>query len=190
MAPLYLLSIRHLKACGIRRRGRALLAAASVAVLSAFPVGAQQHTGGSRFTLASLDGAYAYANSLSNVASYGVVRFDGRGGLSVDVLHVNTPCNTCTGQRSITELNDGTGSYQMTAEGTGSLTVTYATINPSTGSPYTFTYEFVVTSAIEMAGGKRLAVNLFSAGTTGGLDGQLFAPTLTRQAMPLSTDGR
>ena len=90
------------------------------------------------------------------------------------------------GKREIDELTFGTGSYQMNADGTGTVTVTYA--YPTNSRSYT--YEFVVTNAVELAAGKRLAIHLFAAGTTGGLDGQLFAPTFTRQVVPLSNSAR
>ena len=170
-----------LRASDIRRFLLELLAGLGVAALMASSAGAQTRPSTPPFTLASLEGAYAYTNSLSNVASYGVFRFDGRGGLSVNALRVNRECASCQDKRSIYELADGKGSYQINADGTGSFTVGFTTINPNTQRPYTYTYELLVTNAVELADGKRLAIQLFAPGTAGGVDGQLFAPTLTRQ---------
>ena len=180
-----LILLRYLAASSLRRSLFKLVGVACIAGLSTVHAGAQTRPAAPQFTLASLEGAYAYANSLSNVASYAIFRFDGRGGLSVDSMHVNRECSSCTGKREITELTFGTGSYQMNADGTGTVTVTYA--YPTSRS---YTYEFVVTNAVELAAGKRLAIHLFAAGTTGGLDGQLFAPTFTRQVVPLSNSAR
>ena len=146
-----LILLRYLAASSLRRSLFKLVGVACIAGLSTVHAGAQTRPAAPQFTLASLEGAYAYANSLSNVASYAIFRFDGRGGLSVDSMHVNRECSSCTGKREITELTFGTGSYQMNADGTGTVTVTYA--YPTNSRSYT--YEFVVTNAVELAAGKR-----------------------------------
>jgi hypothetical protein len=47
--------------------------------------------GNETFTNASLQGTYAYANSVSGVASLGPITFDGHGGLTAKIK-VNLPC--------------------------------------------------------------------------------------------------
>jgi len=185
---------------GVRRRipGRTTLVklVAAVGIVGALGGGvarqalATQSRAPGRFTLASIESDYAYTNHLSNVASYGVFRFDGRGGVRTDGIRVNQECLTCEGNRKVFGLGAGVGSYQVNADGTGSMTIMYRETSPATGKPYTYTYEFVVTTAADLGGGRRLALTLFSAGTTGGLAGQLFAPVLTRQLVPRGAAGR
>ena len=176
------LFMRHaLGGPGGRRIGPKLMAAVSIAGLCAVALAAQIHGQAQNrptppFTLASLQGDYAYSNSVSNVASYGFLHFDGQGGLSTDGIRVNRECLGCPSYREIIDLGPGIGTYTMESDGKGVITIDYAFAS--------YTYEFVVTRAVELGRNRRLAINLFSAGTIGGLAGQLFAPTLSRLVVP------
>ena len=126
------------------------------------------------FTNASLQGSYAYVNNTGNVASLGPITFDGSGGLSVDII-ANLPCPgdspAANCDRSINDLPPATGTYNVEANGTG-----IAEIEFSTG---TVKYDFIISEATKN-GTTLLATKIFAAGQSGGLNGQLIAPTWSR----------
>ncbi len=124
------------------------------------------------FTNASLRGSYTYINSTSDVASFGPLTFDGNGGV-IAALEVNLPCTNpvpnCS--RNIQNIT-GTGTYSIQPNGIG-----VATINFPTGST---TYRFMIFD-YTWTDGSILATKVFATGETGGLAGQLIAPTWVRR---------
>jgi len=138
-------------------------------IFGAQPVHAR---GDGSFTSASLKGNYAYVNNVSDVASLGKINFDGHGLLSAKIM-VNLPCTTPVSgcPRVITDIPTVDGTYTVKADGTG-----VATINFPSGVT---AYDFIV-SEIEKGNGKRLVKQVFAVGRSGGLAGQIIAPTWTR----------
>jgi len=127
------------------------------------------------FTNASLQGRYAYTNSVSGVASLGMITFDGRGGLTAKIK-VNLPCDeeqepACP--RTVVDLAKADGEYEIAPNGTGVATINFADPTGPT------TYDFVISEA-KKQGGKLLATQVFTASQNGGLGGQLVAPTWSR----------
>ena len=122
------------------------------------------------FTTASLQGTYAYVNNTGDVGSLGLITFDGKGALTTDIK-VNL--SDGMGGRTVVAVS-GTGTYTVDAAGTG-----VATIEFSTGM--TTTYDFVFTRVAGKGQGDRgLAIEVFAVARTGGLAGQLIAPTWKR----------
>jgi hypothetical protein len=125
------------------------------------------------FSNASIQGRYAYVNNNGNVASLGPINFDGHGKLNLRIV-TNVPCVTpapgCP--RGIGSF-DVSGIYSVQPDGTGVATIQFA--NP-TGP---VTYDFVIVK-VNGKGPHPLATEVFSAGRSGGLTGQLTAPTWTR----------
>jgi hypothetical protein len=127
------------------------------------------------FTNASLQGTYAYTNSVSGVASLGPITFDGHGGLTAKIT-VNLPCAGepipgCA--RTLADLGERDGTYAVASDGTGVATIHFA---PPTGPT---TYDLMIAGTTK----KRhtlLATQVFTVSRTGGLDGQLVAPTWSR----------
>ena len=131
------------------------------------------------FTIASLQGSYAYVNNNSGVASFGPVIFDGEGGLNLKEK-VNLPCSGpspvlgCA--RGIVDLT-GSGTYTVNPDGTGVATITFKeSSNGSVIGPDTF--DFVISETTKK-GRTLLATQVFAADQSGGLAGQLVAPTWT-----------
>jgi hypothetical protein len=124
------------------------------------------------FAYASLQGSYAYVNNTGNVASLGPITFDGRGGLSVDII-ANLPCvNPAVNcSRGINDLPPATGTYIVEADGTGITEIEFSTAK--------VTYNFMIFEATKN-GTTLLATKIFAAGRSGGLNGQLIAPTWSR----------
>lgn len=60
--------------------------------------------GRASFSLQSLQGRYAYNNHISNIGSYGIMYFDGMGGIAMDDLRVNRPGENLTQFFPITAL--------------------------------------------------------------------------------------
>jgi hypothetical protein len=124
------------------------------------------------FTNASLHGTYAYANSVSGVASLGPITFDGQGRLTAKIK-VNLPCNAeqipgCA--RTLVDLGERDGEYAVAPDGTGVATINFADPTGPT------TYDFMIAGTTK----KRhtlLATQVFTVSRNGGLDGQLVAPT-------------
>ena len=121
------------------------------------------------FTTASLHGTYAYVNNTGDVGSLGLIMFDGKGTLTADIK-----VNLSDGMGGRTIVPDsGPGTYTVDAAGTG-----VATIEFNTG---TTTYDFVITRVAGKDQGDRgLATEVFAVARTGGLAGQLIAPTWKR----------
>ena len=135
----------------------------------------------STFSLKSLQGNYAYVNNNAGVASFGPMLFDGRGGVTLQDK-VNLPCSTsdvgCS--RSLTELT-GVGTYTVNSDGTGVATITFTESNGTIHPPDVF--DFMI-SETTRKGDTLLATQVFSADRSGGLAGQLVAPTWTRISEP------
>src|SRR5215470_13982252 len=132
------------------------------------------------FTIASLQGSYAYVNNNSGVASFGPIIFDGKGGLTLKEK-VNLPCSGpspvlgCA--RGIVDLT-GSGTYTVNPDGTGVATITFKdSSNGSIIGPDTF--DFMISETTKK-GRTLLATQVFAADQSGGLAGQLVAPTWTR----------
>lgn len=141
-------------------------------VLAMFGVQSVQARGIGTFTNASLKGSYAYVNNVSNVASLGPITFDGHGALAAKII-VNLPCaNPVPGcPRGITNIPTVDGIYTVEADGTG-----VATINFPDGAT---TYSFMISGTAKESG-KLLATQVFAVAQSGGLAGQIIAPTWTR----------
>ena len=131
------------------------------------------------FTMASLRGSYAYVNNNGGVASFGPMRFDGQGGLTLKD-RVNLPCSepapSCA--RVITDLT-GDGTYTVNPDGTGTATITFTLSDGTVFSTDTFD---LMISETTKKGKTLLATQVFAASQAGGLAGQLVAPTWTRIA--------
>jgi hypothetical protein len=142
-------------------------------VLAGHPAVADGPEASTAFTNASLQGRYAYVNNTGNVASLGPIVFNGRGGLSVQIV-TNVPCqNPAPGcSRGINNVN-ASGTYSIRPNGTGVATINFG---EPTGP---ITYDIVVVEA-DSRGASPLATEVFAAGRGGGLAGQLIAPTWTR----------
>jgi hypothetical protein len=135
----------------------------------------------SSFTLESLQGNYAYVNNTAGVASFGPMLFDGKGGLTLKD-RVNLPCSTpnvgCS--RILSDLT-GVGTYTVNSDGTGVATITFTESNGVIRPPDVF--DFMISETIKK-GDTLLATQVFSADRSGGLAGQLVAPTWTRISEP------
>jgi hypothetical protein len=123
------------------------------------------------FTNASLQGRYAYANSISDVGSLGLITFDGHGGLTAKVK-VNLPCEgeqapNCP--RTLDDLGEADGDYVVAPDRTGVATINFA---PPTGPT---TYDFII-SETKKQGPELLATRVFAVSQNGGRAGQLVAP--------------
>jgi len=129
------------------------------------------------FTVASLQGRYAYVNNTEGVASLGPMSFNGRGGVTLSET-TNLPCAnpgpTC--DRTINDII-ATGTYTVNSDGTGVATFAFKFAN---GTPIgTEVFDFVI-SAATRKGTNLLATQVFAADRSGGLAGQLVAPTWSR----------
>lgn len=149
------------------------LLAGILVMLGIFSTQAVMANSSQNFTNASLNGTYAYVNDIGDVASLGPIKFDGNGGLIVDII-ANLPCtnpgSTCS--RTINDLPPVVnGTYSVAANGTGVLTIPF--------SVGTVKYDFII-SETEKKGSTLLATKVFAAGRSGGLAGQLIAPTFSR----------
>ena len=126
------------------------------------------------FANPSLQGSYAYVNNTGGVASLGPIIFDGNGGLNLQIV-TNVPCTTPAAgcSRGIGSF-DVSGRYEVKSDGTGDATIDF----PDPTGPVT--YDFVIVQA-KRKGPSPLAIEVFAAGRSGGLAGQLIAPTWTRR---------
>lgn len=133
------------------------------------------------FSTASLRGTYSYINNAANVASLGLITFDGKGKLTV-TIKVNLPGNA--GGRTVTPLN-GTGTYTVEEAGTGTALIQFDGIAETP-------YDFVITQSeklkkpdshpFEEKETLLLATEVFAVSQSGGLNGQLVAPTWAKRA--------
>jgi hypothetical protein len=129
------------------------------------------------FTTASLQGTYAYVNNTADVASFGLITFDGSGALTL-TLKVNRPDPSVSGGRTVVDLS-GAGTYTVEAPGTGAATLTLK--NAAGDVIGTYTFDFVIVQ-ITKKGEDNLATEVFAAAQRGGIKGQLIAPTWTRRS--------
>jgi hypothetical protein len=153
---------------------RAFVAAA--AVLFAASAGAQVTYG-----LDSLRGTYSYVNVAENIATFGLITFDGKGKLTATVkINRATP----TGGRTIATVSES-GTYTVEPDGQGVATIQIP------GAPEPAIYDFLITQTATAGAppakgrGKlrtALATEVFSVNRSGGLSGQVVAPTWTRRA--------
>src|SRR5438093_6947474 len=118
------------------------------------------------YDVTSLQGTYAYVNTAENVASFGLIRFDGKGGLSA-TIKVNRPAPT--GGRTITTLSES-GTYVVEPNGVGIATIRFA------GVPESTIYDFLITQTAppgshHLTGRPQhpLATEVFSVSRSGGL---------------------
>lgn len=127
------------------------------------------------FTTASLQGTYSYVNNNDDVASFGLIIFDGLGKLTV-TIKANGPGTPET--RKITTLT-GTGTYNVDAAGTGTATIKFKGADVEREG----TFDFVITeTAPKAAAVPALAREVFAVQQVGGLHGQLVTPLWKRRA--------
>lgn len=133
------------------------------------------------YDVSSLRGTYSYVNVAENIASFGLIHFDGKGGLTASIK-VNRPLPT--GSRTTTTLAE-TGTYTVTSDGQGVATIQFQ------GVPEPAVYDFLITQTAPPPGSppakkdkprRPLAIEVFSVSRSGGLNGQVVAPTWTRRA--------
>jgi hypothetical protein len=137
------------------------------------PAMADERGTSTSFTKGSLQGKYAYVNNTGNVASLGPIIFDGHGRLDLHIT-TNVPCATpAPGCSRGTGTFDVSGIYSVERDGTGVATINF----PAPTGPVT--YDFMIVEA-DRRGSFALATEIFAAGRSGGLAGQLIAPTWTR----------
>ena len=116
-------------------------------------------------------------NNTEGVASFGPMSFNGRGGITLSET-INLPCanpsQTC--DRTIAEVI-ANGSYTVNSDGTGVATFAFTYAD---GTPIgTETYDFVINAATRRET-TLIATQVFAADRSGGLAGQLVAPTWSR----------
>jgi hypothetical protein len=129
----------------------------------------------SAFTDASLKGRYAYFNNTGDVASLGPIEFNGAGKLTLRIT-TNLPCAVpAPGCARTVSTFDAEGTYSIEPDGSGIAIVGF----PAPTGPVT--YNLMISKSVKRGAG-RLATEVVSAGQTGGLAGQLIAPTLTLQS--------
>jgi hypothetical protein len=155
----------------------ALNALAGVTLALGICAAASARANDGAFTVSSLQGRYAYVNNTEGVASFGPMSFDGRGGVTLSET-INLPCanpgQTC--DRTIADVK-ATGTYTVNSDGTGVATFAFRFAD---GTPIgTEEYDFVITAATRRLE-KLLATQVFAADRSGGLAGQLVAPTWSR----------
>lgn len=126
------------------------------------------------FTTASLQGTYSYVNHNDDVASFGLIIFDGLGKLTVTIkVNAGTPET-----RKITTLT-GTGTCNVDAAGTGTATIKFKGADVEREG----TFDFVITeTAPKAAAVPALAREVFAVQQVGGLHGQLVTPLWKRRA--------
>ena len=119
------------------------------------------------FSSASLSGSYVYSNSTDGVASFGIIDFDGKGGVTLDI-RINA--RQSEGQRATTEAQ-GSGIFSVNGEGIGS-----AEIAMTNGPTPRLDYDFVIVAADDGVAEEVLAVL-----RSGGVNGQLVQPSWKRR---------
>ena len=119
------------------------------------------------FSTESLSGSYVYSNSTDGVASFGVIDFDGKGGVTLDIrINARQP----EGQRATIEAQ-GSGIFSVNAEGIGT-----AEIVMTSGPMPRLDYDFVIIAADDGVAEEVLAVL-----RNGGVNGQLVQPSWKRR---------
>ena len=148
---------------------RSVLCAVALGLVLARPAQAQP-----LFSVASLQGTYTYVNSGDEVASFGLITFDGAGKLTV-AIKVNGPGTAEA--RKLTSLT-GTGTYTVDAIGMGVAKIQFE----GTGEERNGTFDFVITDVDLPKNGPALATEVFAVQQVGGLHGQLVTPVWKRRA--------
>lgn len=131
-----------------------------VAVLYAYAVRADDS-----FSSPYLQGTYAYTNTTDGVGSVGLITFDGNSQVTM-AIRVNVPGKS--GGREIVILS-GAGNYSVDAAGTGLVTIE---VKSAKGEERKLEYDFVITKVAD-----RSALEAFAILRSGGLQGQLVAPS-------------
>ena len=121
------------------------------------------------FDESALQGTYAYVNNTDGIGGAGLISFDGSGKVEMAIM-VNV--RDKEGGRKTVSLS-GAGTYSVDASGMGVVTI--KTKNAD-GNELTLNYDFVITATDGM-----VATEVFSILQTGGLQGQLVAPTWKRR---------
>ena len=148
------------------RRGLCILiGAVSGVMVSAGPLAAGEKDA---FSNASLAGSYVYSNSSDGVASFGVIAFDGEGGVNLDI-RINAP--QADGQRT-TIAAQGSGRFSVSPNGIGTADITI-----SNGPMARLDYDFIIVDADD-----GLAEEVFAVLRTGGVNNQLVHPTWSRRS--------
>jgi hypothetical protein len=127
------------------------------------------------FRVSSLKGEYSYSNRVSDVGSYGIMTFDGKGGVTMDDLVVNRPSPPpplVATAREIVSLGPAIGNYTIEADGRGQAFLDFAMND--------LNYEFVVVESGKVVLGIKEAKAVDAFLTTPGLSGQLVAPTWSK----------
>lgn len=119
------------------------------------------------FSAASLSGSYVYSNSTDGVASFGIIDFDGKGGVTLDI-RINT--RQSGGQRATIEAQ-GSGVFSVNSQGIGS-----AEIAMTKGPMPRLDYDFVIVAADDGVAEEVLAVL-----RSGGVNAQLVQPSWKRR---------
>ena len=120
------------------------------------------------FSSLYLQGTYAYTNTTDGIGSAGLITFDGNGQVAM-TIRVNVPGKS--GDREIVTLS-GAGNYSVDATGTGLATIK---AESNKGDELELEYDFVITKVADTS-----AIEAFSILRSGGLQGQLVAPTWRR----------
>ena len=120
------------------------------------------------FSSSYLKGTYAYTNTSDGIGGVGLISFDGDGQVTM-AIRVNVPGKN--GSRKIVTLS-GAGNYSVDAAGTGLATIEAKSAN---GKELKLEYDFVITKVADT-----LAIEAFSVLRSGGVQGQLVAPTWRR----------
>ncbi len=120
------------------------------------------------FSSLHLQGTYAYTNTTDGIGSAGLISFDGNGQVRM-TIRVNVPRKS--GDREIVTLA-GAGNYSVDAAGTGLVTIE---AKSAKGEKRKLEYDFVITKVADS-----FAIEAFAILRSGGLQGQLVAPTWRR----------
>ncbi len=89
------------------------------------------------FNNCALHGTYAYKNVAQDVASFGVIRFDGKGNASLDIRINGRDPEQKTTRRTLTAT--GKGTYEVGPSGIGHVNISFSGIAIKQG-----TYDFVL----------------------------------------------
>ena len=148
--------------------------AAVLALMFAFSAIAQV-----TYDLTSLRGTYSYVNIAESIASFGLIHFDGKGNLTASIK-VNRPLPK--GGRTTVTLSE-TGTYTVERDGQGVATIQF----PGVPEPAVYDFLIIQTAPASSSNPKgkphrALATEVFSVSRSGGLNGQVVAPTWTRRA--------
>jgi len=124
---------------------------------------------GGSFGNSSLKGTYTYTNNTDSIGSAGLITFDGNGKVDL-AIKVNVPGKN--GGRKTVFLS-GSGNYSIDTSGAGIATIK---TKGADGKEIKLDYDFLITEA---AGA--LANEVFAILQSGGVQGQLVAPTWKRR---------